>query len=120
MDNKETTDKQIKDLLIHAEEPQISIDFEGIIMKNLPNQRPIKKQMLQCYLRMRLALLMTLMSFFSFMIWMFFHIQYDPKITFFESYDYFSYLLLPVLIWYVLFEVFQKAKRTLVRMELVG
>ena len=76
--------------------------------------------MLQCYRWIRLGLLAALMSFFGFLLWMFLEIQHDQSIAFFESDTLLGYLLISILIWYVLFEVFQNAKRTLMRMELVG
>ena len=120
MDNKEITDKHIKNLLLQAEAPKTSIDLEEIIMQNLPNERPIKKQMLQCYRRIRLGMLMMLLSFFGFLLWMLFEIQDNQSIAFFEKDDPLSHLLLTILIWFVLLEVLHKAKRSAMRMELVG
>ena len=118
MKNKETTDEQIKNLLRQAEVPNLTMDLEESIMQNLPHQRTIKKQILQLYRSMRLGLFMTSISFLGFLVWVFLDIQNNPKMDFFDSQGYWSYLLFTTLVWFLLFEIFHNAKSTLRRLEL--
>lgn len=119
MENEKITDQQIKNLLQKVDEPSpYFMDLEEAIMKNLPDQRPYKTQIIRCYKRMHLGFLITLLSFVSFLLWAFLEGQYNPGDTFLDYNELLGYTLMAIVMLYMLFEVFQKATDRIKRLEL--